>query len=85
MRKRKFRWYAHIKRTTGLARVILQGTVQGGRRKGRQKKRWEDNISEWIGLGLGVALRKAEDREEWRKVVAPSSLMPKRSFRLRDE
>ena len=85
MRKRKFRWYAHIKRTIGLARVILQGTVQGGRRKGRQKKRWEDNISEWIGLGLGVALRKAEDREEWRKVVAPSSLMPKRSFRLRDE
>ena len=42
--------------------MILQGTVQGGRRKGRQKKRWEDNISERTGLGLGVALSKAEDR-----------------------
>ena len=52
------------------------GTVQGGRRKGRQKKRWEDNISEWAGLGLGEALRKADDREECRKVVARSSLMP---------
>ena len=62
--------------------MILQRTVQGGRRKGRQKKRWEDNISEWIGLGLGEALRKAEDREELRKVVARSSLMPERSFRL---
>ena len=65
--------------------MILQGRVEGGRRKGRQKKRWEDNISEWTGLGLGEALRKAEDREEWRKVVARSSLMLQRSFRLRDE
>ena len=64
------RWYGHITRSTGLAKMILQGTVQGGRRKGRQKKRWGDNISEWTGLGLGGALRKAEDREGWRKVVA---------------
>ena len=53
--------------------MILQGMVQGGRWKGRQKKRWEDNISEWIGLRLREALRKAEDREEWRNVVAESS------------
>ena len=57
------RCHGHITRSTGLAK-ILQGTVEGGRRKGRQKKRWEDNISEWTGLGLGEALRKAEDREE---------------------
>ena len=37
--------------------MILQGTVQGGRRKGKQKKRWEDSISEWTGLGLGETLR----------------------------
>ena len=65
VRKRKLRWYGHIIRSTGLAKVILQGTVQGGRRKGRQKKTREDNISEWTGLGLGEALRKAEDIEEW--------------------
>ena len=48
---------------------ILQGAVQGGRRKGRQKKRWEDDniILEWTGLRLAEALREAEDREEWRK------------------
>ena len=60
-------------KSTGLAKMIPQGTVQGGRRKGRQKKRWGDNISEGTGLELGEALRKAEDREEWRKVVARSS------------
>ena len=85
VRKRKLRWYEKITRSKGLAKMMLQSTVQGGRRKGRHKKRWEDNIPEWTGLGLGEALRKAEDREEWRKVVARSSLMPQRSFRLRDE
>ena len=66
----------------GLAKMILQGTVQEGKRKGRQEKRSGDNIPEWTGLRLDEALRKAEDREEWRKVVARSSLMPQRSFRL---
>ena len=37
-------------RSSGLARTILQGTVKGGRTQGRQRKRWEDNITEWIGL-----------------------------------
>ena len=63
--------------------MILQGTVQGGRRKGRQINRWEDNITVWTGLKLGKALRKAENREGWRKVVARSSLVPQRSTRLR--
>ena len=85
VRKHKLRWYGHMTRSTGLANMILQDTVQGRRRKGRQKKRLEDNMSEWTGLGLGEALRKAEDRMEWRKLVARSSLMPQWSFRLRDE
>ena len=85
MRKRKLRWYGHITRSTELAKMILQDTAQGGRRKGRQKERWKDNIAEWTGLGLGEALQKAEDREDWRKVVARSTLMLQRLFRLRDE
>ena len=84
VKKRKLRWYGH-KRSTGLAKMILQGTVQRGRRRGRQKKRWEDNVTEWTGLKLGEALRKAENREEWRTVVAQSSLVSQRSTRLRDK
>ena len=85
VKKRKPRWYVHKTRSTGLAKMILQGTVQGGRRRGRQKKRWEDNVTEWTGLNLGEALRKAENREEWRTVVARSSLVPQRSNRLWDK
>ena len=69
--KPKLRWYGHVTRSTGLAKMILQGTVQGGRRKGRQKKKLEDNVTEWTGLKLGEALRKAENREEWRKSSCP--------------
>ena len=39
-------WYGHVSRSSGLAKTILQGTVKGGRRKGRQRKRREDNIRE---------------------------------------
>ncbi|KAK2185512.1 hypothetical protein NP493_232g03017 [Ridgeia piscesae] len=60
------------------------GTVQGGRRRGRQKKRWEDNIPECTGMTLGAAMTKAERREESRELVAKSSVAPQRSTRLRD-
>ena len=36
--KRTFSWHGHITRLTGLAKMILQDTVQGRRSKGRQKK-----------------------------------------------
>ena len=45
-RRRKLQWYGHVSRLSGLVETILQGTVKGGRRQGRQKKRWEDNIRE---------------------------------------
>ena len=34
---RKLKWYGHVSRPSGLAKTILQGTVKGGRRHGRQK------------------------------------------------
>ena len=39
VKQRKLRWYGHITRLTGLAKTVMQGTVQGGRRRGRQRKR----------------------------------------------
>ena len=80
----KLKWYGHVTRSSGLAKTILQGTVQGGRRRGRQRKRWEDNIKEWTGLEWNIILRKAENREQWRKLVVKSTVLPQRSARLRD-
>ena len=84
VKKRNFRWYGHITRSSGMEKTILQGTVRGARRRGRQKKRWEDNIKERTGMGFGDSLRAAEDREWWKGIVAMSSVVPRRSVRLRD-
>ena len=47
---------------SGLSQTILQGTVKGRRRQGRQKKRWED-IKEWTGLEFTKSQRAVENRE----------------------
>ena len=58
--------------------------MKGAKRIGRQKKKWEDNIKEWTGMEFGDSLRAAEDREEWKDIVATSSVVPRRPPRLRD-
>ena len=85
MKRRKLKWYRHVIRSSGLAKTILQGSVQGGRRRGRQRKRWEDNIKEWTGHEWNIILQKAENRKEWRKLVVKSTVVPQRSARLQDE
>ena len=62
-KRRKLQWYGHVSRSSGLAKTILQGTVKGERRQGRQRKRWEDNIREWTGLGFAKSQREVENRE----------------------
>ena len=57
VKKWKLRWYGHISRSPGMGKKILQGTVNGARRRGRQKKRWEDNIKKWIGRRQGKVER----------------------------
>ena len=64
VKRRKLQWYGHVSRSWGLATTILQGTVKGGRRQSRQKKRWDDNIREWTGLEFA------------RKLVVKSSVLP---------
>ena len=70
VKKRKLRWYGHISRSSGMAKTVLQGTMKRARRRGRQKKRWEDNIKEWTEMELGDFVRAAEDREGWEGIVA---------------
>ena len=49
------------------------------------EKRWEDNISERIGLEFTKSLRAVENREKWRKLVVKSSVVPQRPSRLRNK
>ena len=59
----KLQWYGHVSRSSGLAKNILQGTVNGGKRQASQRKRWKDNIREWTGVEFGRSKRAVEHRE----------------------
>ena len=65
--------------------MILQARTRYKEGEEKANRKRDGKISEWTGLGLGEALQMAEDRQEWRQVVARSSLMSRRSFSLQDE
>ena len=60
VKRRKLQWYGQMSRSSGLAKTILQGTLKGGRRQGRQRKRWVDNIRD------GQAWSLPSPRGQWR-------------------
>ena len=57
----KLRWFGHVSRSLSLAKKVLQGTVKGKRKRGRQKKRWEDIIKVWTGLDFASSTRAGQD------------------------
>ena len=79
----RLKWYEHVSSSSGLANTILQGTVKGGRRQSRQRKRWED-IREWTGLEFAKSQAAVESRIKWRKLISKLSVKPQRPPQLRD-
>ena len=47
IRRRKLAWFGHVTRHKSLSKTMLQGTLEGGRHRGLQRKCWMDNIKEW--------------------------------------
>ena len=76
IKKKKLQWYGHVARSGSLSKTIMQGTVQGKRKRGRQKKRWEDNIKEWTGLSFINSQKAAQDRGKWRDILFSSGWCP---------
>ena len=72
LKRRKLKWYGHVARSDGLTKVILQGTVECSRRRGRPKKNWSDNIAEWTGKSFAETQAMAHNRHEWREMKRKS-------------
>ena len=82
VKKRKIRWFGHVSRSSGLATTVQQGTVKGKRKRGRQKKRWEDGIEEWTGMDFASSTRAAKNRTRWKGIVANSSVVSRRPSKV---
>ncbi|GFR77564.1 endonuclease-reverse transcriptase [Elysia marginata] len=85
VKRRKLAWFGHVTRHDSLSKTILQGTVEGKRRRGRQKKAWCDSIKEWTGMAMYELVRSASDRDAWRQKTYSSNLRsPRGPHRSRD-
>ena len=79
VKRQKLAWFGHVTRHDSLSKTILQGTLEVGRRRGRQRKCWMDIIKEWASLPMPELLTMASRRKNWKRISAESFLMSPRS------
>ena len=69
MLKLKLQYFGHLMRRAYSLKTLMLGKIEGRRRRGQQRKRWLDGITDLMGMGLGVLQELVMGRETWCAVV----------------
>ena len=70
----KLVFYGHTTwKYESLEKEIVQGCVPGYRNRGRQRRRWSDDIAEWTGMKINEVATAAEDRDLWRGILCTAN------------